>query len=97
VSFEFGFGTESVIARFTPNAALVFGHMVFERYQVFKNLAADSAGRIACVKVQVVFAQSLIAVRLLAHTANEPGSAFNSLSLRKNPRRRIRCQGIACK
>jgi len=97
VSFEFGFGTESVIASSTPNAALVFGHVVFERYQVLKNLVADSAGRVACVKVQVVFAQSLIAVRLLAQTAHEPGSAFNSLSLRKNPRGRIRCQGVACK
>jgi hypothetical protein len=62
MSFELAFGNESVVARCTPNAAHVFGQMVFERFQVFKNLVADSAGRVARVKVQVVLAQSLIAV-----------------------------------
>jgi hypothetical protein len=54
VSVQNALRHKRVVAQSTPNAAPVFGHVVVERFLVRVNLVANSASRIARVRVQVI-------------------------------------------
>jgi hypothetical protein len=65
------FRSKRLITPLAPNAAHVFGHVPSERSLVRQNLVADAADRVAQVKLIVIFAASMSAVRLVAHAAYE--------------------------
>jgi hypothetical protein len=77
VPIEFGVVNKRAVAQLAPNAALVFRQVVHERVLVGQHLAADAAGRGAQVHIEMTHATRSVAVRLLAHAANEPPVLFH--------------------